>query len=276
MIGDKCDGAIVQSTDWMAYKGSNSINPGDLLFQRGPPLLSDSNRFATSFDFTQKKSVFFNKAFSVTLATVQQTGGLLTAYYNVVSAAQDFETKCVLRCFFSSSFPRFLRHLIGKYHLFSFLTFDTSCSAPWLPKKSRRTSRWDQQQPSMNLSLQLADMAGIFVLYGIGLACSIAIFYLQICCKRHVRPRTRRLEEGVAMRVDAATGSINAASASVLASLPAVTGRQPSADNFGPRTLEDEQSCAEREGREEALWRSPFAKATEARPNYTVNSPVAF
>jgi len=97
MIGDKCDGAIVQSTDWMAYKGSNSINPGDLLFQRGPPLLSDSNRFATSFDFTQKKSVFFNKAFSVTLATVQQTGGLLTAYYNVVSAAQDFETKCVLR-----------------------------------------------------------------------------------------------------------------------------------------------------------------------------------
>ena len=66
MIGDKCDGAIVQSTDWMAYKGSNSINPGDLLFQRGPPLLSDSNRFATSFDFTQKKSVFFNKAFSVT------------------------------------------------------------------------------------------------------------------------------------------------------------------------------------------------------------------
>ena len=96
MIGDKCDGAIAQSTDWMVYKGSNVLNPGDLLFQRGPPLLQDSNRFATYMDFTEKKTVFLNKAFSVGLLTVQQTSAIMTDYYNLVTAAQDFVTKCVL------------------------------------------------------------------------------------------------------------------------------------------------------------------------------------
>ena len=89
-------------------------------------------------------------------------------------------------------------------------------------------------------------MAGIFILYGIGVLIAVCWFYLEICCKRYVRSRTRRLGEE----------SVAATEVSVVSPV-----------RNDVRTIEEE----EQEGMHKIIWRSP-ANAVEARPTYDVNA----
>ena len=103
-------------------------------------------------------------------------------------------------------------------------------------------------------------MAGIFILYGIGVLIAAFWFYLEIYCKLYVRPRTRRLEEE----------SVAATEATVVS--PVLGHRVISGVvNNDPRNIEEEQIRAEQEGMDKVMWRSP-ANAVEARPTYDVNA----
>ena len=148
---DLCKGALVGRADWLYYKGLNSVNAGDALFFQPVAagldprsmLLSNSYRFATALDYTDKCTNFLTKAFSLGLETVHQTVSIQASYEASIAKLQDF------------------------------------------------TTQWDSPQPSINLSLGIPEMIGVFIVGAAGFGLAIVIFIWSLFYVKYIEPRTQ-------------------------------------------------------------------------------------